>query len=77
MRMKHRVRVNVCRSGGGEEAVLETARGSLWSRVFRRLVGDRYSVLVLTPVGMQVDSIEVHEMNDTKTLEKKRRDEQI
>ena len=61
MKLRHRVRVNVCRPGGGEEAVLETARGSFRSRMPRRLVGDRYSVLVLTPVGMRVDSVEIHE----------------
>lgn len=61
MKLRHRVRVNVCRPGGGEEAVLETARGTLRSRLLKRLVGDQYSVLVLTPVGMRVDSVEIHE----------------
>lgn len=76
MRIRHRVRVNV-RGPDGEERVLETGRGSLRSRILRRIAGDRYSVLVLTPAGTKVDSIEVHEMNDTKTLEEKRHDEQI
>lgn len=76
MRIRHRVRVNV-RGPDGEERVLETGRGSLRSRILRRIAGDRYSVLVLTPAGSKVDSIEVHEMNDTKTLEEKRHDEQI
>ena len=61
MKLRHRVRVNVSQPGGGEKAVLETVRGSLRSRVLRRLVGDQYSVLVLTPVGMRVDSVEIHE----------------
>ena len=61
MKLRHRVRVNVCRPGGGEEAVLVTARGTLRSRLLKRLVGDQYSVLVLTPVGMRVDSVEIHE----------------
>ncbi len=65
MKLRHRVRVNVCRPGGGEEAVLEAARTSLRSRMLRRLVGDQYAVLVLTPVGMRVDSVEVHETRNS------------
>ncbi len=61
MRLRQRVRVNVCRPGGGEEAVLKTARGKIRSRVLRRLVGDQYAVLVLTPVGSHVDAVEIHE----------------
>ena len=76
MRIRHRVRVNV-RGPDGEERVLETSRGALRSRILRQIAGDRYSVLVLTPAGSKVDSIEVHEMNDTKTLEEKKHDEQI
>ena len=64
MKLRHRVRVNVCGPGGGKEAVVETARGSFRSRLLRRLVGDRYAVLVLTPVGRRVDSVEVHESRD-------------
>lgn len=64
MKLRHRVRVNVCRPGGGREAVLETAQGSLRSRLLSRLVGDRYAVLVLTPVGMHVDTVEIHEAKD-------------
>ena len=65
MKLRHRVRVNVCRPDGGEEAVLEMARGTLRSRLLRRLVGDQYAVLVLTPVGMKVDSVEIHERKET------------
>ena len=61
MKLRHRVRVNVRRPDGGKEAVLETARGTLRSRALRRLVGDRYAVLVLTPVGRDVDAVEIHE----------------
>ena len=61
MKVRHRVRVNVQGPAGDEEAVLETAQGSLRSRLLRRLVGDRYSVLVLTPVGKHVESVEIHE----------------
>ena len=61
MRLRQRIRVNVSRPDGGKEAVLETARGKLRSRLLRRLVGDQYAVLVLTPVGMHVDSVEIHE----------------
>lgn len=61
MKLRQKVRVNVSRPDGGKEAVLETVRGSFRSRLLRRLVGDQYSVLVLTPVGTQVDSVEICE----------------
>ncbi len=62
MKLRHRVRVNVCRPGGNKEAVLETAQTKVRSRFLSRLVGDRYAVLVLTPVGMSVDAVEIHEI---------------
>ena len=61
MRLRQRIRVNVSRPDGGEETVLKTARATLRSRLLRRFVGDRYAVLVLTPVGMNVDAVEIHE----------------
>ena len=64
MKLRQRVRVNVRRPDGGEEAVLKTARGKLRCRALRRLVGDQYAVLVLTPAGMRVDSIEICESKE-------------
>ena len=64
MKLRQRVRVNVCRPDGDEEAVLKTARTTIRSRLLRRFVGDQYAVLVLTPVGMHVDSVEIHEARD-------------
>ena len=61
MRLRQVVRVNVSRPGGGEETLLKTARTSLRSRLLRRFVGDQYAVLVLTPVGMHVDAVKIHE----------------
>ena len=61
MRLRQRVRVSVSRPDGGKETVLKTARASLRSRLLRRFVGDQYAVLVLTPVGMNVDTVEIHE----------------
>ena len=61
MKLRQRVRVNVCGPDGVEEAVLKTARTTIRSRLLRRFVGDQYAVLVLTPVGMHVDSVEIHE----------------
>ena len=52
MKLRQRVRVNVCGPDGVEEAVLKTARTTIRSRLLRRFVGDQYAVLVLTPVGM-------------------------
>ncbi len=65
MRLRQVIRVNVSRPGGGEETLLKTARGALRSRLLRRFVGDRYAVLVLTPIGMNVDAVEIHENRDT------------
>lgn len=64
MKLRQRVRVNVCGPDSGKEAVLETARGSFRSRLLRKLAGDRYAVLVLTPVGRNVDSVEIHETRE-------------
>ena len=61
MRLRQVVRVNVSRPGGGEETLLKTARTTLRSRLLRRFVGDRYAVLVLTPVGKHVDAVEIRE----------------
>lgn len=65
MRLRQRVRVSVSRPDGGKETVLKTAQTSLRSRLLRRFVGDQYAVLVLTPVGMNVDTVEIHETRDT------------
>ena len=64
MRLRQRIRVNVSGQDGGEEAVLETVQGSLRSRMLRRLVGDQYAVMLLTPVGRRVDSVEIHECKE-------------
>lgn len=61
MRLRQRIRVSVSGPDGGKETVLKTARASFRSRVLSRFVGDRYAVLVLTPVGRNVDSVEIRE----------------
>ena len=61
MRLRQLVRVNVSRPDGAEKTVLKTARTTLRSRLLRRFVGDRYAVLVLTPVGRHVEAVEVRE----------------
>ena len=65
MRLRQRIRVNVARPDGGKETVLKTARATLRSRLLRRFVGDQYAVLVLTPVGMNVDAVEIKEERTT------------
>ena len=61
MRLRQRIRVSVSGPDGGKEAVLKTARATLRSRLLRRFVGDQYAVLVLTPVGQNVDAVEIRE----------------
>ncbi len=65
MRFRQRIRVSVSRPDGGKEAVLKTARTSIRSRLLDRFVGNKYAVLVLTPDGMNVDCVEIHESRDT------------
>lgn len=65
MRIRQRIRVNLSGPDGGEEAVLKTARTTIRDRLLRRFVGDRYAVLVLTPVGRNVEAVEIHESRDT------------
>ena len=72
MRLRQVVRVNVSRPGGGEETLLKTARSTLRNRLLRRFVGDQYAVLLLTPVGMNVDAVEIHESRDTGQDEEER-----
>ena len=64
MRLRQLVRVSVSRPDGGKEALQKTARATLRSRLLRRFVGDQYAVLVLTPVGMNVDTVEIYESRD-------------
>ena len=64
MRLRQVVRVNVSRPVGGEQTLVKAARSKLRSRLLRRFVGDQYAVLVLTPVGMNVDTVEIHESRD-------------
>ena len=66
MRLRQRIRVNVSGPGGGEETVLKTAQATLRSRLLRRFVGDQYAVLVLTPVGRNVDAVEIHESHESE-----------
>ncbi len=61
MRLSQRIRVNVSRPGGGEETVLKTARRLYAPDCLVGLWGDQYAVLVLTPVGRNVDTVEIHE----------------
>ena len=56
MRLRQRIRVSVSGPDGGKETVLKTARATLRSRLLSRFVGNRYAVLVLTPVGRHVDA---------------------
>lgn len=64
MRLRQRIRVSVSGPDGGKETMLKTARTTLRSRLLRRFVGDRYAVLVLTPAGMNVDAVEIHEIRE-------------
>ena len=64
MRLRQLVRVSVSRPDGGKEALLKTARATLRSRLLRRFVGDQYAVLVLTPVGQNVDAVEIRESRE-------------
>ena len=65
MRLRQLVRVIVKRPDGGKETLLKTARATLRSRLLRRFVGDQYAVLVLTPVGQNVDTVEIRESCDS------------
>ena len=64
MRVRQVVRVNVSRPDGGDETVFKAVNGKYRSRFLRRLVGDKYAVLVITPVGRHVDAVEIHESRE-------------
>ena len=61
MKLSQRVRVHVAGPGGDRGPVVETARGSLRSRMLARILGDRYGVLLVMPRGTHVESVEVVE----------------
>ena len=61
MRLRQQVRVSVTRPDTGREVLLKTAQSTLRSRALRRFIGDQYAVFVLTPVGMHVDAVTIHE----------------
>ena len=64
MRVRQVVRVNVSRPDDGDETVFKAVNGKYRSRLLRRLVGDKYAVLVITPVGRHVDAVEIHESRE-------------
>lgn len=64
MRVRQVVRVNVSRPDGGDETVFKAVNGKYRSRLLRRFVGDKYAVLVITPVGRYVDAVEIHESRE-------------
>ncbi len=66
MRLRQKIRISVSRPDGGKETVFKAARGKYRSRFLRRFVGDQYAVLVLTPVGMNVDVVEIHERHESE-----------
>ena len=61
MRISQKVRVHVARESGEPERVLRTANGSVRSRLLSRLIGNRYSVMIITPEGDHVEAVEVRE----------------
>ena len=64
MKLRQKVLISVSRPAG-EEKVLSTARGFMRSRALRKLVGDWYAVLVLTPESMKIDTVEIRETAGT------------
>ena len=56
MKLSHRVRVRV-----GRTRVVETARGSLRSRILTRLLGNRYGIVLVVPQGANVEAVEIVE----------------
>ena len=61
MRISQKVRVHVARESGEPERVLRTVNGSVRSRMLSRLIGNRYSVMIITPEGDHVEAVEVRE----------------
>ncbi|EGT3688643.1 hypothetical protein F1330_09975 [Clostridioides difficile] len=63
MSLKHKVTINVAKSGGERSPVIESSRRSIRTRMLDFLFGKKASLLVITP-GDSVETVEIKEIKE-------------
>ena len=66
MGLKHKVTINVAKSGGIRNPVLKGGSGRFRSRLLSLLFGEKVSVIVITP-GDSVETVEIKENQEGST----------
>jgi hypothetical protein len=63
MSLKHKVTINVAKSGGERSPVIESSRMTIRTRMLDLLFGKKASLLVITP-GDSVETVEIKEIKE-------------
>ena len=63
MSLKHKVTINVAKSGGERSPVIESSRRTIRTRMLDLLFGKKASLLVITP-GDSVETVEIKEIKE-------------
>jgi hypothetical protein len=63
MSLKHKVTINVAKSGGERSPVIESSRRTIRTRMLDFLFGKKASLLVITP-GDSVETVEIKEIKE-------------
>lgn len=63
MSLKHKVTINVAKSGGERSPVIQSSRRSIRTRMLDFLFGKKASLLVITP-GDSVETVEIKEIKE-------------
>lgn len=63
MSLKHKVTINVAKSGGERSPVIESSRRSIRTRMLDFLFGKKARLLVITP-GDSVETVEIKEIKE-------------
>ena len=61
MSLKHKVTINVAKSGGEKSPVIQSSQKSVRSRLLNWLLGKNVDLLVVTP-GDSVETVEIKEI---------------
>lgn len=63
MNLKHKVTINVARSGGIRSPVLQSERQTIRSKLLNLLLGEKVDLLLITP-GDSVETVEIKEITE-------------
>ncbi|KYG28203.1 hypothetical protein [Alkalihalobacillus trypoxylicola] len=63
MSLKHKVTINVAKTGGDRSPVIQSSRKTIRSRMLDFLFGKKVSLLVITP-GDSVETVEIRELKE-------------